>query len=158
MRFASLTFTLITLLFGSVALSAQQCPDVDASAYGEGCSPVFTPPTLSGSGDSTACTVSVTLDMPPGCCNTFAVGRLLIVGVLPADLPFPELGPNCTLLVEPLIILSLPNEPETLTFNLPSGLPLAGVSVYTQGVVEYFTTIGLTTEFALSNGMRLDFN
>ena len=157
MRLASFAVAVIALLLGTTSVSAQ-CPDIDVSTYGAGCSVFFTPPELSGAGDSSACTLDLTLTVPPACCNVFAVGRILIVGVTPTSLPIPELGPTCNLLVEPLIFVPLSIEPETITFSIPSSLSLVGVSVFTQGAVEYFTTIGFTTDFTLTNGMRIDFN
>ena len=152
--------TAITAVAFSTAFSSAasaQCLDVTFTPYGKGCVFLFAAPELSGTADASTCTLDLTATVPPTCCNTFPVGRLLLIGLSPEDLPFPEVGPTCTLLVDPLLLVSIPAAPDTLSFHVPPSVP-SGTTVFVQHAVDYFTTIGLTHDFALSNGLRVDFD
>ena len=138
---------------------AAQCPfqTLATTGYGAGCSPVFPgqTPTLSAALDPAACALTVTVGAFGGCCNTFAVGRVLALGDQPANVPLPQFGAGCTLLVQPAILLFLPSAAGD-TFSLPLAAALPPLTVYAQGAVLYFTTIGFSTDFALTAGARFD--
>jgi hypothetical protein len=140
-------------------LAPAQCTvaNVAFTAYGAGCNTVFagTPPALSGQWDPTSCTLSVTLSGFSGCCNTFLQQRILWAGLAPAQQPLPFIGPGCTLLAQPDVIAMFPTAAgNTFSFTLPPGFP--AVTFYMQGANQYFTTIGLTTDFELSQGLQID--
>ena len=142
----------------TAGFAAAQCPitSLAAATYGQGCNPVFAaqPPAVNGALTST-CTLDVTVDGFGGCCNTFPVGQLLVLGTTPAQVPLPQFGSGCELLVAPDVIAFLP-----AAAGGPFSIPLAGVAspvtVYAQGSVLYFTTIGLALDFALSAGVQID--
>src|SRR5262252_9148241 len=108
------------------AAAAAQCPfaSVSLSSYGQGCVTVFpTPPTLGGGLDTNACRLGLTVTAVTGCCNTFLSARLLALGVQQVATPLPSVGPNCTLLVQPDVVLFLPaSGGDTFFLNLPRGL------------------------------------
>jgi hypothetical protein len=80
----------------------------------------------------------------PGCCNTYRIGNLLVLGDQPAAVPVPLFGLNCTLLNSAVVVLFQPADQGT-TFNLPLPPTLPPVTLYAQGASLYFTTFGLTT-------------
>jgi hypothetical protein len=139
------------------ALAQCQFTGLSASTYGQGCNPVFnnSPITLSGSLDINACSLDITVGGFAGCCNTFTAGRLLVLGDQPASVPLPQFGAGCTLLVNPAVILFAPGA-SVSQFSLPLSNALPPLTVYAQGSVLYFTTIGLTLDFALSEGTQID--
>lgn len=154
---------LVAGLIGTTA--AAQCGNVSAvsfTPYGQGCS-VVTPaaPTLTGVYDPNACTVTLTLSAPPTCCNVFLQTQVLAIGLAPANLAIPGLNPGCNLLLDPAQIFLVQQGPPpgggTFSVTIPPGSTLAGLTVYAQGMNVYFTTIGFTTDFELSQGLQVDF-
>lgn len=138
-------------LLGSAALA--QCPFTSASlqSYGQGCNPVFpTPPTFTVTVDPTTCTLQVQVSAF-ACCNSYVVGRLLGLGLQSQNVPLPWIGPGCTLLADPVILLYQPTSAGTVfVLSLPPVAP--PVQLYAQGGVHYFTTIGFHDDFALTAG------
>jgi hypothetical protein len=134
--------------------AAAQCPfsTVQLTTYGSGCNPVFaTNPTLTGTLDPTVCTLNLTVNAFSGCCNTFLNGRILAIGLQPVSQPLPQLGVGCTLLASPDALLFQANTAgATFVLAIPPGLP--PLTLYAQGAAIYFTTIGLTTDIALTGG------
>jgi hypothetical protein len=143
----------------TVGPALAQCPfsGLSASSYGQGCNPVFSSNqiTLSGSLDFNACSLDITVDGFGGCCKTFVAGRLLVLGDQPASVPLPQFGAGCTLLVNPAVILFEPGS-SVAGFSLPLANAMPPLTLYAQGSVLYFTTIGLTLDFALSQGTQVD--
>ena len=129
--------------------------NIETTHYGEGCNPVFAMPVEVRAGlDPAGRILTIGVDGFPGCCNTFLVQRLLAFGFSPAQLPVPQFGPGCTLLVEPLFVLILPaQQGAEISFPLPPGLP--PFTFHTQGAVHYFTTIGFTHDLAFTDGLRV---
>ncbi len=152
-----LATVLTTVLTTSFALA--QCPftSVSMQTYGQGCNPVFgTNPTLAVALDTTNCQLQMTVGAFTGCCNTYLVGRLLALGDQPTSIPLPEFGPNCTLLVVPVILLFQPSAAgAAFTLTLPTAV-LPPLSFVAQGSALYFTTIGLNYDFALTAGGQIN--
>ncbi|MEO6594857.1 MAG: hypothetical protein ABIP94_08905 [Planctomycetota bacterium] len=146
---------LTTLLASAFALA--QCPftAVSTQSYGQGCNSVFLNlPTLGATLDATTCQVQITVSAFSGCCNTYLIGNLLALGGQSTLIPVPELGPSCTLLVTPDILLFQPNTVgSTFTLSLPPVLP--PLTFYAQGGALYFTTIGFSYDFALTAGYQV---
>jgi hypothetical protein len=137
-------------------LAAQCTVNASFQQYGIGCNTVFgVLPTLSGTFNPANCSVTITLTGFGGCCNTFLVSRLLAFGVNAANVPLPTLGPGCVLLVEPAVVLEFPNSAgNSFTFVLPPFTPTA-LTLFAQGANHYFTTIGLSDDYELSNGLAM---
>ncbi|MFY9341420.1 MAG: hypothetical protein WAT39_02945 [Planctomycetota bacterium] len=149
--------TLCAVTLGLAAVTAQ-CPfaGVAQQANGLGCNPVFgSPPTVAVALDTVNCLLNVTVAAFPGCCNTFLVGRMLVLGDQPAAVPLPWIGPGCTLFANPVILLYQPTAAgATFVLTLPTAA-LPPLTFWLQGGAHYFTTIGLTHDFALSNGSQI---
>ncbi|HZN37457.1 MAG TPA: hypothetical protein VFD82_01565 [Planctomycetota bacterium] len=142
----------------TASLATAQCAfsSVSMQGYGQGCNPVFAiDPTLAVALDTANCRLLLTVSAFTGCCNTFLVGTLLTLGVQPTSIPLPQFGVNCTLLVVPVILEFQPTAAgSTFVLQLPP-TALPPVTLATQGGALYFTTIGLTYDFALSAGGQL---
>ncbi len=154
MRYALLAVFLLVMN----ALSAQSvCPvqSIITQHYGAGCNPVFQdPPEIEAKLDTQNCEVVIQIKAFPGCCNTFLQGRILVLGVAPSKIPLPGIGLGCTLLVNPVIILLLPaSAGDEVHISLPPGFPPG--TFYAQGAATYFTTIGFTTDVALTDGLQM---
>lgn len=140
------------------AALAAQCPNLTltVSNYGAGCTTVSpTAPALGASLNTSTCVLAATINGFPGCCNTYRIGNLLVLGDQAAAVPVPQFGPSCTLLNSAVVVLFQPADQGT-TFNLslPPGLP--PVTLYAQGASLYFTTIGLSYDWALTDGSQLN--
>ena len=135
-----------------------QCPFTSLSmqSYGQSCTPVFfgNPPTLAGSLDVNQCTLDLTVDAFPGCCNTYLTARLLVLGFQQRAIPVPQIGPGCTLLVQPIgTFFLLPAGGDTFTLDLPLVPP--PFTFQAQAAAFYFTTIGLTVDAQLTSGQTV---
>jgi hypothetical protein len=148
---------LIALLLAPLAAPAQcTVTQVTFASYGTGCNAVFPQqlPTLSGAWSAPSCTVTLTLAGFSGCCNTFLRGRVLVLGASRTNLPVPIFGPGCTLFAGLDVVLVFPTSAgNAFPFPLPAGMPRG--TLYAQGMLEYFTTIGLTRDLAFSPGLAL---
>ena len=150
-------FTYALLAIALCATLPAQCSisGFNFSSYGTGCTFTAQPaPTLTGSFNAAACELDLTLTKSISCCNTFLQSRVLIISTNQAFHGLPALGPTCTLLVVPdLVMVAPPTSPDTISFDVPPGLP-PGITIYAQGANIFFTTIGLTTDIELSNGLE----
>ena len=148
---------LVASLFATFAAAAQcTVTQVTFTPYGSGCNAVFPQqvPTLTGAWNAPSCTVTLTLNGFNGCCNTFLRGRVLVLGATQTNLPVPIFGPGCTLHSSPDVVLVFPTSAgNVFPFPLPPGMPRG--TLYSQGVLHYFTTIGLTNDLAFSPGLTL---
>ena len=152
--------TLRRLVFASCAAFSLGAPapaqitGVTVTAYGQPCNPLFGGPTMRVALDSSLQQLSVLVVAPGGCCNTFLTARLLALGLGQATIPLPT-APPCALLVSPDLVLFLPvSGGDTFTLPLPPGLqPL---TLYGQAAAMYFTTIGFSTDVALTAGAEID--
>lgn len=126
---------------------------VTFTSYGVGCATVFgNAPSLSGAFNASACTVTYTVNDFSGCCNTFLQVRFLVFGVQQISQALPWIGPGCNLLVTPDVIIQAPaSAGNQFTFTLPPGIP--PLTVHAQAADQYFTTIGFTTDFQVTNGL-----
>ena len=150
----------LALVAGLAAPSAAQCGIGSAlfRFYGSGCNPVFAnAPILTGSYDASSCTLSLTVQAFPGCCNTFLRNYLMAFGTSQASVPLPQVGTGCTLLVGNTfaVLFQTAQQGSTYRIVLPPGTP-AGVFTV-QGAAHYFTTIGFSDDLALTDAARITF-
>jgi len=141
------------------SFASAQCAfsSVSVTSYGQPCSIWLgpTPPTtLAVQLDGASCTLGLDVMAFPGCCNTFLTGQLLVLGLNQISVPVPQFGVNCTLLVSPDVILFQQSSGQ-FAMPLPNA-PFPAMTIYAQAAVTYFTTFGLTTEWALSGGYQID--
>lgn len=145
----------IALVFSTAV--AAQCPfqTLSLQSYGRGCTTVFLQPTtLSGSLDPAACSLGLVVQSFQGCCNTFLTARLLAIGVQQTAVPLPQIGPGCTLLVDPVALLLQP-APAGDTFWLPLPATLvAPLHFVAQGAALY-TTFGVSIDLQLTEGFAV---
>ena len=142
------------LIATSAAVAQCQFSSVPVVTYGQGCSAVFgNNPTLAFQLDTAACSLGVGVQAFQGCCNTYRLGVLLALGDQAAAIPVPQLGPNCDLLTSSTVTLWLPG-PQGTTFWLALPPGLSSVTLFAQGGALYFTTIGLSYDFALTAGTQ----
>ncbi|MCA8956423.1 MAG: hypothetical protein KDC87_10140 [Planctomycetes bacterium] len=138
-------------------LGNAQCTNrtVAFTSYGSGCTSVFnTVPSLAGKFDPTNCTMYLDLSAFGGCCNTFLRNRIFAFGVRQTSLPVPFIGPKCVLLTSSELFVVLPVAAgSTLQIPVPPAAP-AG-TLYAQGAAHYFTTIGLSNDYELTNGLSI---
>jgi hypothetical protein len=143
----------VLILAAPVAAQCSNLAGVAFTPYGTGCTALFQAPVVSGSYDAAACTISFTLTHSPSCCNTYLFRRILIFGGAPVQVPIPFL--SCDLLVVPETIMEfLPTGSDVFTLPIPN-VPLAGLTLYLQGANVFFTTIGLSYDFEVSNGLQI---
>lgn len=144
-------------ILSAIALSASfvasQCAftSVSVSSYGQPCSIWVTPTTIAVGLNSTSCTLDLDVVAFPGCCNTFLTARVLVLGMAQISVPVPQFGVNCDLLVSPdVFVLQQSSAP-----SLPNA-PFPATTINAQAAAIYFSTFGLTTEWALSAGYQID--
>lgn len=147
----------LTSVFSGLILSgfaAAQCAfsSVAASTYGSACLVFGNPTSIAASLDVPSCSLGLDVSAFPGCCNTYLVGTVLVVGLQPVAQPLPSLG--CTLLAQPdLVLFSTTGG----SFALPMPpAPFPPTTIHAQAVSVYFTTIGFSTDWAFSTGYQLD--
>lgn len=153
------------LALSGIALAAAataQCQfsGVSLQTYGAGCNPVFpgNSPSIGGRLDTVTCTLGLQVAAFAGCCNTYLRDRLLVIGLVQANVPLPQVGGGCTLLARPDVLLLLPaSAGDTFALPLPPGLP-PGFTMFAQSAAHYFTTIGFSDDFALSPGAQVTLN
>lgn len=144
----------ITLVAAALVLTGTleaQCPfsSVDTTDIGTGVG-FLTPPTLSLSVDATTCTLGVDV-AATGCCNTFPAGQFLAVGqnvyFTPIQLP-PPFYAGSEIFFVPISIFG----PLSLSADiaLPNDASLAGQYFFAQSAVAYFTTIGMTIDWGVT--------
>ncbi len=153
---SSLVLACALVLFSSSG-AASQCfiGGVNFTNYGQGCTPFFTAPQISGQFDAASCTLTFSLTSSPSCCNTYLVERFFVFGVLQAAQPLPFLGPGCFSWTSADLIVA---QPSSAGGDLAVLLPPAavGLTFYAQGANHFFTTIGFTHDYELSQGLRVD--
>jgi hypothetical protein len=154
LRHLASSLFLASILAGA---AAAQCPftGVTTQNYGGPCTTVFpTPPTISATLDPVACSLGIRVVAFAGCCNTYLRDRILAIGLSQANMPVPQVGVGCTLLVNPLTFLWQPvSMGDTFTLAIPAGL--TPFTFQAQGGSHYFTTIGLTNDLQLTDGLTL---
>jgi hypothetical protein len=147
--------TVLAALLLALPLPAQ-CSNLAGvlfTPYGSGCTGLNLAPTLSGSYSAGNCAVSFTLNHSFSCCNTYLNRRVLVFGASPVQVPIPFL--TCDLLVTPDVIVEiLPTGSDTFVFPIPNA-PLAGLVLYVQGANVFFTTIGFSYDYEVSNGLQV---
>jgi hypothetical protein len=150
----------LLLLTTSIALAlggraqAQVCgifSKVDFTAYGSGCPGAGSlPPILAGSFDPRTCSIDLKLDRYQWLPNVYLKQWTLVLGTQKASLPI--LRPACTLLVQPLVIVGLPNTQTTLNVPLPNDRGLLGLPIHCQAGATYF---GFYFDTDLTNGLTV---
>ena len=154
---------LMTLALAAAAAAQAPCPvsSIGASAYGQGCSPVFTTPSLLAQLDVVNCEIALTVQATGGCCNTFLTNYVLRLGLGQTQVPLPPpAAPGCDLLVSPDVFLFQPanaSTSDTFALPIPPSLPLP-LTLFAQGGALYFTTIGLSTDVGLTSGVQMNLN
>ena len=146
------------LLFALAAETPAQvpCPQVGVAPYGQSCATVFgIAPKLEGSFDDQTCSLTLAWTSFPGCCNSFLTGHLLLVGLQQANIPAPPPWQQCTIYVQPALVVALPAQADQLTVPVPPLPPGALVSAFFQVVDVYFTTIGFSTDYQFTNGLAV---
>jgi hypothetical protein len=136
------------------AFAPAQVTGITVSSFGQPCQPLFGGPNLQVTLDVQNQQLLVVVAAQYGCCNTYLSGRVLCLGLAQAAITLPPL-PQCRLLVSPDIVLFRPNSAGD-TFALPVGAVPPPLSLYAQGAAVYFTTIGFSTDVALSAGAQID--
>jgi len=154
-RFAQATLALALLV---PALPAQSCPSsVQFTPYGLGCSAtLLAPPTMTGAFDASTCSLTLTVFAQQTCCNVLIAGRFLVIGTQQVSIPFP-LGMGCTILASLDVIVPLAGGSGGVGVTFPLPPAVIGQTVYSQGVVDRFTTIGFTHDFEFTQGCAIDF-
>ncbi len=145
------------LTFVATGAVAAQCPftGVTTQNYGAPCTTVFpTAPTISAQLDPVACSLGIRVIAYAGCCNTYLRDRILALGLSQSNQPLPQVGTGCTLLVNAITFLWQPvSMGDTFILPIPPGL--TPFTFCAQGAPHYFTTIGLTNDLMLTDGLTL---
>jgi hypothetical protein len=145
---------LVLALAGS---TSAQCARVSFGKFGTTCAFFNQHATLGASYDQTNCQATLTIGSATTCCNTFLSGQFLILGATKVDpgVPHPLLVRGCLLSVFPDVVLPLPRTAGGKV-QLPIPKFPVKVTVYAQGLNDYFTTIGLTHDFQTTQGLQID--
>lgn len=146
----------ITLGFAMLIASGSTAQTVSLRGYGPVCSFFGQTSTLAANYDARSRGLTLRLDHSTTCCNTFLSGSYLMVGLRPIEpgLPLPLFVPGCELAVLPVLTLADPNRTGVWSLTVPATLPVGATFAF-QGVNDYFTTIGLSHDLQLSNGVEL---
>lgn len=151
------TFLCSLLALPVMGAAAGQCQftSVALQNYGLGCGIVFSvPPSITAQLDPVTCTLGIRVTAFAGCCNTFLRDRLLVLGLTPANQPLPQVAFGCTLLVSPTVFLwQATSAGDTFHFGIPPGL--TSFTFHAQGAAHYFTTIGLSDDLMLTDGLTM---
>jgi hypothetical protein len=144
----------VALLAGGAGAQCQFSA-VSTQNYGNPCGQVFSvPPSISAQLDPVACSLGIRVVAYAGCCNTYLRDRILALGLSQANQPLPQIAFGCTLLVNPITLLWQPvSMGDTFTLPIPPGL--TPFTFHAQGAPHYFTTIGLTNDLMLTDGLTL---
>lgn len=141
----------------AASTTSAQCPIRSATfkSYGTGCTSVNNRvPVLAGKYDPTACAVFLDISAYGGCCNTYLRNRIFVFGVTSVNIPMPWFGRNCVLLNSADLVFVLPvASGSTLKIQLPPGTRPG--TLYVQGAAHYLTTIGLSNDYQLTNGLTI---
>lgn len=149
----------LAVLALAVPANAQVCPYTIAfGSYGSGCAvAAFAPPTIDAAFDGTnACDVKLAYSVPPACCNVLLTMQVLVIGTQAVSVPQPG---GCTLLASPNLVVALPpmTGDTVIVAALPPNPVFVGTTLYMQGVINRFTTIGFTNDLEFSNGLKMAF-
>lgn len=147
----------LAILFVSGSAGAQVCTftGVITEDFGSGCG-FLAPPKLTISFTPGDCTLDFDIDAPT-CCNTFVTSHWLLIGSRlpsPVGLNSPPFLTGCQLWVSPFLIIG-PLPGTSTSILLPPILPITPITVDIQAVPVYFTTIGFTTDFGITQGVDL---
>jgi len=152
-----LAFSLAATLAAS---ASAQCvvSGVTTTDFGAG-SGFLAPAALFVGADTASCSLEWKLDAPT-CCNTFVSQHFLVFGTavdpvgLPLGAPFYA-GSNWHI-GAPLVALG-PFPGTTGSAPIPPDPAFVGLALSSQAVLDYFTTIGLTHDFGVSQGVLVQF-
>ncbi|MGC6488560.1 MAG: hypothetical protein ACON4Z_13015 [Planctomycetota bacterium] len=150
---------LIALAVSAVPAAAQcSWSSISVTSYGQGCSPLGGGAglLLGASLDVTACRLDLDVTAAPGCCGGAFVGSVLALGFSPVSTPAPVLGPGCTLLASPGILIYATGAAAS-TFQLQFlAASLPPTTFYVQVASLSFSPTGPGPVWAASAGARLD--
>lgn len=150
----------VAVLLGATPTSAQGCvvSGIQTSDFGGG-SGFLAPASLGFGFDPGSCTLEWKLDAPT-CCNVLVQQHFLAIGNLadPFGLPLgpPFYSGSVWHIGVPQFALG-PFTGVTGSVPLPSDPSLIGLALPTQAILDYLTTIGLTHDFGMSQGVLVTF-
>jgi hypothetical protein len=149
-------FRSVCVLALLAAAPAAQCNTVAFTTWGVACSVFGQPANIGGAWDPARCQLTIAFPVARTCCNTFPFAHLVLLGARGFDpgLPHPLLVPGCLLYVDPLVVVPLArSQAPQIQLTLPR---LPAVSLFAQGVNDYFTTLGMTHDLQTTDGLRID--
>ena len=153
--------TTLLLLAVPLAVAADaQCPINGITTTDVGTGTGFLAPSVLNLGfDSATCELLVFIDAP-SCCNTFLASHFVGIGSLLLPAPVPLRGPflpGSELLILPNFIFG-PSAGATSTIPVPPSPTLIGQTFVGQAVPVFFTTIGFSTDLAVTQAVQFTFN
>jgi len=151
----------LVLASGAAATSASaQCivSGISTSDFGAG-SGFLQPSGLYYGADTATCTLQWKLDAPT-CCNVLVAQHWIAIGSVADPIGIPLGSPfypgSAWHVGAPLFALG-PFAGTTGQVPLPPDPALIGLSLPTQAVLDFLTTIGLTHDFGMSQGVLIKF-
>lgn len=138
------------LALGGV-LAAQTCNGPSSVFFansGATCDFFGQPATMSGNYDVRTCTLTLTQSIPTTCCNTIPTMTFLLIGAtqLLPGVTSSVLVPGCEIGVIPFAVVPGPaiGTSQSVDFVLPA--PMTPFTIHAQGINQFFTTIGGSTD------------
>lgn len=135
------------------------CSGITTIDYGQGSG--FIGPMVAHYGfDAANCAIDIKIETP-SCCNTYFTSFYLMVGSAPLPpgafpLPSPPFWDGSDLLIIPDDVVG-PFSGNTASVMIPPNPQLPGMTFYLQDLGVYFTTIGLSTNYGVSQGTAITF-
>ena len=147
----------IALLFQNTLEAQCTIKGATIKPYGQGCTKFGSARAeLYGGYYPATCTIRLSLEAHHGYSNTFLVGKALVFGMAPANVPMPWIGsPSCTLLVSPMGLFVWPSAALKLMLDLKLPPNIGLGTVYVQGVAVYYTKGVARTDFQLTRGLAV---
>ncbi len=151
-------FVVVAIIAMSSGAAYSQCSisGVTIQGYGIGCtplSPIGFPPQLLAGFDSATCTLSLDVFSVPICCGYALLSRHLAIGLTQTAVPLPFLGPGCTLLAQPDLLLLIPGQFGALNILIPP-FTQPGLTLFVQGATQQLTSSGAVI-IELSNAVQV---
>jgi hypothetical protein len=148
-------------LAASASAQGTVCPisGISTLSYGAGCG-YFDEPKLSLGFDTADCALELKITALQ-CCNTFITEHFLVYGLaspLPVafELPAPPWFSGCFLYFIPIDAIG-PFQGTSSKIKIPADPNFVGQSFELQAVPVYFTTIGMTIDFGITQAIHMTF-